>query len=1029
MNNTVAAQVQARFQKGLAFHQAGQLAQARKHYELVLKAQPRHFDSLHMMGVIAFQTGNPVYAVDLIGRAIQIDPGNAAAYYNRGGALQELGRLEEALASYEQAVALTPDYPEAYYARGNTLRALKRLHGALASYDQAIAIVPDYAEAWSNRGNTLQELGQLDDALASYEQAIRIRPDFAEAYGNRRSALRELNRIDDALASYEQAMALKADFADACGALQELKRLNEELAGHDEAIARKPDAAEAHYERGNTLHALGRLGEALASFEQAIALKPDLAAAHINRGNTLQELGQLDAALESFEQVIALRPDSADAYYNRGNVINELARPDEALASYDQAIAWSPGFAEAWSNRGIALQQLGRLDEALASHERAVALKSEFAEGHFNRGVTLQELNRPEDALATYDRAIKVRPAFAEACRNRGNALLELERPEEALASYRRALEIKPDYVEAHNNLASLFNGQGKWVMALNAVKQSLKIGETEEARRLFSACVRHLNFTRDDSEVRIALVRALTEPWARPGDLAVAAASLIKLNPAIEKFAAREGEASLLQPAVQDFSGLVELGALSGDHLLCALLNSAPVCDLELERFLKMARHAMLESARGTTTSEVEAGAALRFCSALARQCFINEYVFSHTDEEIRQAGDLRDALVAALEANTQVPLLWPLAVAAFFPLSSLLHADRLLNAPWPEEILTVLEQQVREPAQELQLRDNMPRLTAIEDAVSLAVRTQYEQNPYPRWVKAAPAEKGKNLIEQMCNQAARDSVEDGGKAAAIEILVAGCGTGQHPIGTAQLFRNAKVLAVDLSLSSLGYAKRKTLELGLTSIDYAQADILKLGSLDRRFDVIESSGVLHHLADPWSGWKVLLSLLRPSGFMKLGLYSELGRRNIVRLRSHIASRGYGASTDDIRRCRHDLMSPETVARFGLTLGLPDFFSTSTCRDLLFHVQEHRVTLTAIDAFLRANNLSFMWFQMEGDVVRAYKRRFPNDHDAIDLVQWQTFENENPDTFLGMYQFWVQKGDKISDTKDSGEPGTLVRQI
>jgi len=90
--------------------------------------------------------------------------------------------------------------------------------------------------------------------------------------------------------------------------------------------------------------------------------------------------------------------------------------------------------------------------------------------------------------------------------------------------------------------------------------------------------------------------------------------------------------------------------------------------------------------------------------------------------------------------------------------------------------------------------------------------------------------------------------------------------------------------LAVDLSISSLAYAKRKSRKLGLTTIEYAQADLLKLGSLGRSFDIIESSGVLHHLAAPWAGWRVLLSLLRPGGFMRLGFYSEVARRDIVRI-------------------------------------------------------------------------------------------------------------------------------------------------
>jgi SAM-dependent methyltransferase len=239
-------------------------------------------------------------------------------------------------------------------------------------------------------------------------------------------------------------------------------------------------------------------------------------------------------------------------------------------------------------------------------------------------------------------------------------------------------------------------------------------------------------------------------------------------------------------------------------------------------------------------------------------------------------------------------------------------------------------------------------------------------------------------------------------------DILIAGCGTGQHAIGTAQLFEGAKVLAVDLSMASLGYAARKTREMGLTSVEYAQADLLKLGSIGRSFDVIESAGVLHHLADPWSGWRVLLSLLRPGGFMKLGFYSEVARRNVSKARALIAERGYGATSDAIRRCRQDLMALGDATDLGFLLQSNDFFSMSACRDLLFHVQEKHMTLAAIDAFLRENHLSFLGFENIAG-VQAYRRRFPDDRAATNLGQWQIFENENPDTFNRMYQFWIQK--------------------
>ena len=240
-------------------------------------------------------------------------------------------------------------------------------------------------------------------------------------------------------------------------------------------------------------------------------------------------------------------------------------------------------------------------------------------------------------------------------------------------------------------------------------------------------------------------------------------------------------------------------------------------------------------------------------------------------------------------------------------------------------------------------------------------------------------------------------------------EILIAGCGTGQHSIGTSQSIKGAKTLAVDLSMASLAYAKRKTAELDIEFIEYAQADLLKLSSLGRTFDVIESSGVLHHLENPFEGWEVLLSLLRPHGFMRLGFYSEIARRDIVRVRNLISSAGIGSSSQDIRDYRKHLLGLKNSENYGFATSSSDFFSTSACRDLLFHVQEQRINLPTLDRFFKDHDLTFLGFEIDSSVIRAYKNRFPNDPSATNFNLWHIYEEENPHTFFGMYQFWIQK--------------------
>src|ERR1035437_7398791 len=203
VSNLLATMLQEKLQQAIAFHQNGQLPQAQALYEEILTTQPKHFDSLHLLGVIAYQTKQYQRAADLIGKAIELYPKNAAFYCYRGNALKELKQLAAAIASYDKAIVLNPDFAEAYSNRGVALQELKQLNAAVASYDKAIALRPDYAEAYSHRGIALQELQQLDAALASYDKAIALKPGYADAHWNKSLALLLFGYFDRGWEEYE----------------------------------------------------------------------------------------------------------------------------------------------------------------------------------------------------------------------------------------------------------------------------------------------------------------------------------------------------------------------------------------------------------------------------------------------------------------------------------------------------------------------------------------------------------------------------------------------------------------------------------------------------------------------------------------------------------------------------------------------------------------------------------------------------------------------------------------------------------
>jgi tetratricopeptide (TPR) repeat protein len=356
-----------------ALNQAGKLNTTEQAYLRQIEEAPTKARTLMLLGLIYMSRRDAAQALWLFDASLRVDPKLAAALNNRGNALQDLGRPEEAVASYDEAIACRPDHAFAFNNRGNALKKLGRRDEALASYERAVALRPDYAEAFYNLGSLLHELGRLEAAVTSCDRAIALQPGYAMAFYNRGNALRELGRYEEALASYDSAIALAPGNAQALYnrgiALQELERHEEAVASYDRAIALAPKYIEALYNRGNALHVLGRNEEAVASYDRALALWPDNARALNNRGNALQHLGRDAEALADYEKAVTLDPGYARAFYNRGKALQNLHRYEEAMASYDKAIALEPNYASAHWNKSLLLLLRGEFAEGWRLYE------------------------------------------------------------------------------------------------------------------------------------------------------------------------------------------------------------------------------------------------------------------------------------------------------------------------------------------------------------------------------------------------------------------------------------------------------------------------------------------------------------------------------------------------------------------------------------------------------------------------------------------------------------------------------------
>ncbi|MBP6878363.1 MULTISPECIES: methyltransferase domain-containing protein [Phenylobacterium] len=737
---------------------------------------------------------------------------------------------------------------------------------------------------------------------------------------------------------------------------------------------------------------LGLPARAVKDLHQAVA--------HANAGRWTDARGYA-------ERVLAVQPRDPSAMNVLGTVALNTGRAGEAITWFERAATGQPKNPFIQYNLGEAHRRAQAYEAAAAAFVRAGRLKPDFAEAFAAAGDTLRRLGRSGEAEAHYKKALRIAPALAAALSGYGLLRLGVSDPAGAADLFAAGLSATslghPLRAALLTNLGLALLQLGQGVGGLDALAQAVEAAPDDDgAWRRLARALRHTRVAPATPVFRALLLQLFDRTDVNPRNLATAAIAVLRQDPEIDRLLGSIAVAPrmLAKTLEREAAAATRLVA---DPLFRGLLASAPIPDVGIELLLVQLRADLLVLAdREPEALEGELGLAV----ALARQAFLNEYAHFAEAEEQRRV----DAQIAALDHGeldagdaARVAI-----VAAYRPLASTPLAARLRARPLPA-LADLLREQLAEPAEEAALRAALPILKSPTDAVSLAVRAQYEQNPYPRWTRGS-------LDEPLAFRSAVQSAVPDLPACEVpdlerpRVLVAGCGTGLETLRVANIYRGASILAVDLSATSLGYAMRKAREYELTEVQHLQADILDLPALSERFDLIDSFGVLHHMADPAKALQVVAELLKPEGFLLVGLYSEIGRQAVVAARAHIARSGYRDDAEGIRALRRDLMlDGEPPELEGVMSPASDFWTLSDCRDLLFHVNEHRFTLLQVGELLGGAGLEFLGVQF-GHAADQARYLAENQRTAAlrDFERLHRYELQYPETFGDTYRLWAR---------------------
>jgi tetratricopeptide (TPR) repeat protein len=428
-----------------------------------------------------------VYSADgetAIEHALALHNQQGDYHYRFAAVCYRSGKLDEAIAAYQQAITLDPKDAYPHNGLGIVYRALGRYDEAIAAYQQAITLDPKDAYPHNGLGIVYRALGRYDEAIAAYQQAITLDPKDAYPHNGLGIVYSDQGRYDEAIAAYQQAITLDPKDAYPHNGLgivySDQGRYDEAIAAYQQAITLDPKYAYPHNGLGIVYRALGRYDEAIAAYQQAITLDPKYAPPHNGLGNVYRALGRYDEAIAAYQQAITLDPKYAPPHNGLGIVYSDQGRYDEAIAAYQQAITLDPKDAPPHNGLGIVYSDQGRYDEAIAAYQQAITLDPKDAPPHNGLGIVYRALGRYDEAIAAYQQALTLDPKDAPPHNGLGIVYRALGRYDEAIAACQRAIALTPQNTDFQGSLASVYYYQGRYKEAIDVCQRAVTLNPKE---------------------------------------------------------------------------------------------------------------------------------------------------------------------------------------------------------------------------------------------------------------------------------------------------------------------------------------------------------------------------------------------------------------------------------------------------------------------------------------------------------------------------------------------------------------------
>ena len=488
-----------------------------------------------------------------------------------------------------------------------------------------------------------------------------------------------------------------------------------------------------------------------------------------------------------YKEILILNKDNLEANFHLGTLYSQLRKFELAKPLLMKAKDLNPNNPKINLHIGNLFFSTGELILALNYFDKVIQVQPNFTLAYFNKGIILYNQKKRRDAIKCFQKVVEEEPNNIDALNVLGIISQELGELQKSLFYLKKSISIAPNNFRVINTLLNFFksiqlsNLSESNSSDLNKLFTFLYEKNSIDHNSLFNNAKNLIFFEKNKYEIQQLLDR-----------------NIPLLNSEVVKIALKK-------------------------KLFLLTLQKALFRDKFLERFLCQIRKEFLLLFKKKNESIVKEF--LNFIISFAEQSFLNEYLFFQTDDEIKIIHDLKKKV----ENDKNINELEISILGCYLPLNTSKIIEDKLNNYSSKNVLfnDLIQIQIKDTLKEKDIQKSINSFDIISDKISNKVRNQYEENPYPRWRYADISPKN-SFLSILNNNIKPNKITTKNENFKRNVLIAGCGTGQQLVHKAS-YENVNILAVDLSLASLSFAKRKMQELKHTNIEFLHGDILNL--------------------------------------------------------------------------------------------------------------------------------------------------------------------------------------------------------